>query len=145
MVEVEVSVDIDRPVHDVFVFVEDETNMPAWDADLVKATRTSDGPVAVGSTFHLDIKPFMGATQGDGTVVAHEVDRLIELQFDMGRMKPHVWHRFETSTHGTRFIRRVEVAPGGILKLMSPMMGPMIRKRNVAYLAKLKVLLEQPS
>jgi uncharacterized protein YndB with AHSA1/START domain len=66
LIKVEVSTTIDRPVEEVFRFVEDETNIPKWDNDLLKATKTSDGPIGPGTTFHLDIKPFMGATEGDG-------------------------------------------------------------------------------
>jgi Polyketide cyclase / dehydrase and lipid transport len=68
LIRVEVSTTIDRPVEQVFRFVEDEANIPKWDSDLLKATKTSDGPIGAGTTFHLDIKPFMGATEGDGRV-----------------------------------------------------------------------------
>jgi uncharacterized protein YndB with AHSA1/START domain len=144
MVSVEVSTEIDRSVHDVFLYVENEGNMPRWDADLITATKTSEGPTAVGTTIHLDIKPFMGATEGSGRVIGYEPDEKVELQFDMGRMKPHVWHLFEPSPSGTgtRFTRRVEIDPAGLMKLMAPMMRSMIRKRNVQYLSKLKELLE---
>jgi uncharacterized protein YndB with AHSA1/START domain len=143
MVNVEVTTEIDRPVHDVFDFVQNEANMPAWDSDLIKAERTSPGPMGLGSTFHLDIKPFMGATEGTGEVVGYEPDKKIELQFRMGRMDPHIWHMFEPTAHGTKFSRRVQISPKGVLKLMTPMMGRMMTKRNQQYLSKLKLLLEQ--
>jgi hypothetical protein len=53
VVRVEVWTLIDRPVEEVFRFVEDEANIPKWDSDLLKATKTSDGPIGVnpcGST-----------------------------------------------------------------------------------------------
>ncbi len=142
MVSVEVSTSIDRPVGEVFRFVENEDNIPKWDDDLIKATKTSEGPIRQGSTLHLDIKPFMGATEGDGRVLAHQPNEIIELQFDFGKLKPHVFHLFETQGHSTRFTRRVEIEPPGIMKLMQPMIKAQIRKRNVAYLAKLKSLIE---
>lgn len=142
MVSIEVSTEIARPVHDVFVFVEDEAHMPEWDDDLVKATRTSAGPTAAGSTFHLDIKPFFGSTEGRGEVVGYEADKLIELRFEMGPINPHVWHRFEATANGTRFTRRIEVEPKGPLKVMAPMIGRMLKKKNQAHLARLKAILE---
>jgi uncharacterized protein YndB with AHSA1/START domain len=90
VVHVEVSTVIDRPVADVFRYVEDEANIPKWDSDLIAARRTSDGPMGAGTTFHLDIKPFMGATEGDGRVLSYRPNELIELQFDFGRFKPRV-------------------------------------------------------
>lgn len=141
MVQVEVAT-IERPVGEVFRFVEDEANIPKWDADLLKATKTSDGPIGVGTTFHLDIKPFMGASEGDGKVLSYRPNELIELQFDFGKMKPHVYHLFAEQGGSTRFTRRVEVEPSGALKIMQPMMKRMIHKRNVEYLATLKRLIE---
>lgn len=143
VVNVEVSTTIDRPVDEVFQFVEDEANIPKWDDDLLTVTKTSDGPIGVGSTFHLDIKPFMGSSEGNGRVLNHRPNEVIELQFDFGKMKPHVFHMFEGQGSSTRFTRRVEIDPPGLMKLMQPMMKGMIRKRNVAYLQKLKQLLER--
>src|SRR5262245_62822038 len=95
MINVEVSTTILRPVEHVFAFVQDENNIPKWDPDLLKATKTSAGPTGKGTTFHLDIKPFMGETQGSGEVIGYEPNRRIELQFVMGKLKPHVFHLFE--------------------------------------------------
>jgi len=145
VVQVEVSTVIDRPIEDVFRFVEDEHNLPRWDDDLIKATKTSDGPIGTGTRFHLDIKPFMGTTEGEGEVVDHQPNDVIELRFDMGKMKTHVHHLFDVQGKSTRFTRRVEVQPEGFLKMMQPLMKGMIQKRNVAYLAKLKSLIESES
>ncbi|MCA1701771.1 MAG: SRPBCC family protein [Actinobacteria bacterium] len=135
---VEVSTRIDRPVDEVFRYVEDETNISKWDSDLVSATKSSDGPTDVGTTFHLDVKPFMGVTEGDGRVVAYRKDELIELLFDLKKMESHVSHIFKPEADSTTFTRRVEVVPRGFLKVMQPMMKGMIRKRNSEFLAALK-------
>jgi uncharacterized protein YndB with AHSA1/START domain len=122
--------------------VKDENNIPKWDPDLLKATKTSEGPVGKGTTYRLDIKPFMGETQGAGEVVAYEPDQRIELQFSMGKMKPHVFHLFEPAGNGTKFTRRIEMQISGFMRLMEPLMGPMLRKKNAGYLATLKKLIE---
>lgn len=142
MVLVEVSTSIDRPVEQVFRFVEDETNIPKWDSDLIKATKTSEGPIDVGTTFHLDIKPFMGVTEGDGRVLSYRPNELIELLFDLKKMQSRVSHTFRADGDSTQFTRRVEVEPRGFLKIMQPMMKGTIRKRNVEFLATLKRLVE---
>lgn len=142
MINVEVSTTIEKPVSEVFAFVRDEHNIPKWDPDLLTVTKTSDGPIGKGTTFNLEIKPFMGETEGHGEVLAYEQDQRIELQFVMGKLSPHVFHLFEPAAGGTRFTRRVEMQPTGVMRLMSPLMGPMMRKRNVTYLATLKQLVE---
>jgi uncharacterized protein YndB with AHSA1/START domain len=142
MIDVSVNTSINRPVEEVFRFVEDGDNMPRWDPDLIRATKTSEGPMAVGTTFHLDIKPFMGETEGTGSVIAYEPNKLIELQWDMGKLKPHVYHIFTDDGARTTFTRRIHMDPSGVLRLMQPMMRRMIRKHNVQYLATLKRLIE---
>lgn len=142
MVRVEVSTTIDRPTDQVFAFVEDEANIPKWDSDLIKSTKTSEGPTDVGTTFHLDIKPFMGVTEAEGSVVAYRENELIELLFDLKKMESHVSHIFRSGGNSTHFTRRVEVEPRGFLKFMQPMMKGMIRKRNNEFLATLKQLIE---
>jgi uncharacterized protein YndB with AHSA1/START domain len=142
LINVEVSTTIDKPVAEVFAFVQDERNIPRWDPDLLKATKVSDGPIGVGTKFHLQIKPFLGQTEGHGEVVAYEPQRRIELQFAMGALSPHVSHLFEPTASGTRFTRRVEMRPGGFFRLLSPLLAPVIRRRNVNYLATLKQLVE---
>jgi uncharacterized protein YndB with AHSA1/START domain len=138
MIEVEVSTEINRPVNEVFEYVKDEANIPKWDDDLIKATKTSEGETRVGSTFHLDIKPFMGVTSGEGKVVGFEPNRLIEMDWDLVKMKSRVAHIFESHGDSTSFVGRVQVSPGGFMKLMQPMMKSMIRKRNHKFLATLK-------
>lgn len=142
MIDVQVDTVINKPLGEVFDFVKDEANMPRWDDDLVKATKTSDGPTQKGSTFHLDIKPFMGQTQGDGEVVGYEEGRLVELKFHMGKFHPHVFHMFEAQGDATKFTRKVQIEPPGLMRLMAPMITKRITKQNVRYLAKLKSLVE---
>jgi uncharacterized protein YndB with AHSA1/START domain len=142
MIDVEATINIDRPVGEVFAYVQDENNIPKWDPDLLKATKTSSGLIGKGTTYHLDIKPFMGETKGSGEVVAYEPNRRIELQFVIGKLKPHVFHLFEPAGSGTKFTRRVEMQPSGFMRLMSPLMRSMMKKKNVAYLSTLKRLVE---
>lgn len=142
MVRAEVSTTIDRPIREVFEYVREAQNIPKWDEDLLKVVKTSEGEFAIGTQFHLDIKPFMGETEGHGEVVGYDPEKMIELKFEMGKLKPHVWHLFAKEGPATRFTRVVEIEPQGFMKLMAPMMGRMIRKKNLGYLAKLKSLLE---
>lgn len=45
------SIDIDRPVEEVFDFVADQTNEPLYDPQMISSTRTTDGPLGVGTPF----------------------------------------------------------------------------------------------
>ncbi len=52
MITVERSFDIDRPPAAVFTYLSDFTHTEAWDPGTVSTTRTDDGPLRVGATFH---------------------------------------------------------------------------------------------
>jgi uncharacterized membrane protein len=51
VIEAELATVIERPVHDVFAYVVDFTNLPAYDRWVESVSRTSDGPIGVGSTW----------------------------------------------------------------------------------------------
>jgi len=51
MAKIDTSVVIDRPAETVWKFVIDPSNAPKYDPDIISAKQTSDGPVAVGTTF----------------------------------------------------------------------------------------------
>jgi uncharacterized membrane protein len=52
VIELKNEIVIDRPREEVFDFVSTFENVPKWNKYIHKVTKTSDGPVGVGSTFH---------------------------------------------------------------------------------------------
>jgi len=50
MTKIEASVLVDRPVEEVWRFVNDFPNAPKWDPDLIECKVTSEGPIGVGTT-----------------------------------------------------------------------------------------------
>ncbi len=59
MITVERLVEIDRPVEPVFAYLSDFTHTEQWDPGTVRTSRTDDGPLRVGSTFH-NVSMFRG-------------------------------------------------------------------------------------
>ena len=56
MAKIEVSTTVDRPPETVWRFLFDPANAPRYDPDIISAKQTSDGPVAVGTTFEANRK-----------------------------------------------------------------------------------------
>jgi uncharacterized protein YndB with AHSA1/START domain len=56
MAKFEASVLIDRPVEEVWKFMVDMSNGPKYDPSVISAKQTSDGSLAVGTTFEVDRK-----------------------------------------------------------------------------------------
>ena len=44
-------IDIERPIEDVFAYLADFENIPAWNYAIVETEKMSDGPVGVRTTY----------------------------------------------------------------------------------------------
>jgi uncharacterized protein YndB with AHSA1/START domain len=53
MVSETASVRIERPAEQVWDYFTDVANDPEWNPSAIKARKTSEGPLGVGSTFHV--------------------------------------------------------------------------------------------
>jgi len=138
---VDTTITIARLPADVFAFVADIRNDPAWHTDVLDV-RSSTDVVGKGTVFDVKVKPSMGVSEGTLTVARFEPDAVIEFQGQMGKMAPTVTHMCEPVGDGTRLTRRVELEPPGIMRLGTPMIRRMIAKDNAGFLANLKRLLE---
>lgn len=143
MIDTSDSVTIGRPVEEVFAYVTDTSNDPAWHTDVLAARKTSDGPIGVGTTWHLQFKPFMGVSEGPSEVIAFEANRKEVLRGEAGPMEPTLTYLFEPADGGTRFTRRVQIRISGWVRLMTPMMKLMVPKRNRGFVENLKQVLER--
>jgi uncharacterized protein YndB with AHSA1/START domain len=143
MVDRSDSIVIDRPVEEVFAYVADVTNDPAWHTDMLEARKTTEGPIAMGTAWHTRFKPSMGISESDMEVVSFEPNRVLAMKGEVGPMHPTLTYRFEPAEGGTKFTRRVQISVSGWMKIMQPVMSLMIPKQNQGFLANLKRVLEQ--
>jgi uncharacterized protein YndB with AHSA1/START domain len=144
MIAFEVTESFARPPAEVFAFVSDVRNEPQWHTDVLGAKLTGGTSVGKGSRFAVKFKPFMGQSEGAITVVEYDAPRRVVFRGRMGKMEPTVIHIVEPDDGGSRFTRRFEMEPHGLLRLMAPLMGGMFRKQNAGFVANLKRVLEGP-
>ena len=143
MIEVARSTTINRSVAEVFAYVSDVSHEPAWHTDVLEARQTSEGPIGIGTTFLIRVKPSMGVSEGVAEVIGFEPNRRQVMRGEMGRMRPTITDLCEPADGGTKFTRRIQIEVSGLMGLMLPLMGPMIGKRNAGFVANLKQVLEQ--
>jgi uncharacterized protein YndB with AHSA1/START domain len=143
MIDTSDSVTINRPVDEVFAYVTDTSNDPAWHTDILEVRKTSEGPIGTGTTWHTRFKPSMGVSEGDMEVVAFERSRMEVMRGVVGPMQPTLTYLFEPADGGTRFTRRIQIKVSGIMRVMEPLMRLMSPKGNAGFLANLKRVLEQ--
>ncbi len=141
MIQATASQTIDRPIQDVFAFVSDAANEPRWHTDVLEVHPSSDVPVAPGATSRWVVE-FMGRKDMQMRVAELKPNQREVLQATSGPMLPTITYLFEPDNGGTRFTRKVEVQPAGLLRLMEPMMRGMVTKRNAGFVANLKRVLE---
>ena len=136
------SVDIAASPEEVFAWLSDFERNPQWQGGMKSARFTSEGPVAVGSTYE-QVASFLGRRiETTFEVVAFEADRSITIASTSGTFPITVTRSVEPIEGGTRVHADVAGEPGGLFKLAGPLLARMVRKSVDGDYARLKELLE---
>jgi uncharacterized protein YndB with AHSA1/START domain len=142
MIRVEKSGIIERPVEEVFAYIGDQTNAPAWQSGLVEVRRTTEGPLGVG-TKHTLIRMFMHRRmEAENEYVAYEPNRRITFKVTSGPMRAEASYLFEAVAEGTRVTSTIEMDASGLLSLAEPLIAAGLRREVNAAIPVLKDLLE---
>jgi uncharacterized membrane protein len=144
LIDVETSVEIARPVQEVFAFVADQTNAPQWQTDLHEVRRLTDGPIGVGSE-HEFVRTFAGRRLASrNRFVAFEPGRYVKFEIPSGWISGTASYRTEASSSaGTVLTSRMEFRVRGPLSLLEPVLSRLLAKNSRRDEQRLKGLLEQ--
>jgi uncharacterized protein YndB with AHSA1/START domain len=143
MITTRVTVDIDRPVDEVFAFVADPANFPSWAGALVKESRqTSAGPVGVGTTF-TQVNMLMGRRfVSEMRVVTHDPPYRYEYVTTAGPIRFAGHYTFAPTGSGTRFTSVDQSQISGWLRYLQPLLQPFAQHQIKVNLSKLKAVIE---
>lgn len=141
MIVGESTVTINRAVEDVFAYVSEAKNEPIWHHDVIDVRTTSDGPMELGTRLAWTVR-FAGTEDYAIEVSDLEPNRLLRLTTSEGRGHPTLTHWFEPVEDGTRYTRRVEIQPEGLLRVLQPIMRLQAPRRNARWAQNLKHILE---
>ncbi|MGD2051973.1 MAG: SRPBCC family protein [Acidimicrobiia bacterium] len=136
------TLDIERPVEDVYAYVSDLTHTPEWNGAITAAAKTSPGPVAIGTRYRLARSLPRHDTEML-EIVALQPPRRIEVQGALARLPARLSYELEPTEAGTRLVNRVELDPQGPLRLLGPIVAGRIRGGVAGNLAALKRILER--
>jgi uncharacterized membrane protein len=139
------SVVIARPVPEVFAFVADHENLPAWTVGVKEAERLTEGPPADGSRYRV-----VGRLLGRSVESSYQVTAFEPGHGFAGTMTSPVFgfserYRFESAGDATRVSMTATVEPRGTFRLLTPIMTAGVRRQVKADHRRLKALLEQPA
>jgi uncharacterized protein YndB with AHSA1/START domain len=145
-IAVELEVEIERPVDEVWAFVSDVTRLPEWVGEFERVVIESGAPVGKGTVFRYTVLP--GHRSSTMELVEWEPGRRFAwdgppLPWAGGGGRPRGW--FEVHRAGedrTRLVTHFEPELTGTMALMSPYLRRWLRKQRTQDTERLKRLLE---
>jgi uncharacterized protein YndB with AHSA1/START domain len=140
---IEGEIVIKQPVETVFDFVADERNEPRFNPQMLRVEQTTPGPIGLGTRFRAG---FSGRGRTVEMVIeftAFDRPRRLASSTRMSAMDVHGTLTFEPVPEGTRMRWSWELAPRGLLKLLTPVVARMGRRQEEAIWAGLKRVLEE--
>ena len=143
-VTLEHEVEIRRPVGEVFNFVSDTEHLPAWMAGVKRVSRSSPGPVGIGTTYRVVAKMLGRRVDSTYEITAYEPDKLVS-----GRMTSPLFafeetYRFEPEDPDRTVVHvAAEVTPNGPLRFLGPLLGLAMQRQVQADHRRLRSTLER--
>jgi carbon monoxide dehydrogenase subunit G len=132
------TIRVERPADEVFAFVSDASNNPRWQKGMKSCTWTSDGPIAVGSTYDQAAR-FLGRDIISTFVVTDlQPGRSISIETTKSTFPIQVTRSVEPDAEACLVTAHIRGQPGGLLKLFSGLVPASVRKDY----ARLQELLE---
>ena len=142
MASYEHTVEIRRPVDEVFAFVTQPLNYPRWQPSLVELRAHSPGPLRVG-TEATEVRRFLGRElETTWTCVEHEPYARSAIESADGPVPFRGTFVLEPLGGSTRFTWTVETS-GAASRLGGPLLGRATRSELAANVGRLKELLER--
>jgi len=142
---VEAEITVERPRPEVFAYIARAERLPEYVTEFAWVKQISDGEPARGVAYSYK----MARGQAEGTFEWTEFEPHAKLawhgppaQTGPGSMEPGGWWELSDAGAGTRVKLVMAPKPGGLFKLMSPLMSMGMRKGNAKALQRLKERLE---
>jgi uncharacterized protein YndB with AHSA1/START domain len=142
MPEATSTVDIRRAPEQVFAFLADGENNRRWRSGVLDIRHKSGQ--GQGAIYEQGVRgPFGRRVPADYEVTAYEPDRRLAFRAIAGPVRPEGSYELTPLNGGTRVTFALHYTPGGLAKLMTPMVARTMRA-EVAQLDRLRAVLEEP-
>ena len=143
MIDLETTVEITRPVAEVFAFVADQTNAPQWQNGLHEVRRLTEGPIGAGSQ-HVFVRRFAGREIASrNRFVAFEEGHYVRFEIPEGWLTGQAEYVTEPSPSGTVLTSRMQFHAHGFAALLEPLLSRVLARDSRRDEERLKRLLER--
>ncbi|HWX74472.1 MAG TPA: SRPBCC family protein [Solirubrobacteraceae bacterium] len=146
--QIESEITVARPRAEVFDHIARGELLPEYVVDFAWVRQSSEGAPARGTTYAYKMK----RGQAEGTFEWTEFEPHTKLAWHgppaksgPGSMEPAGWWELTDAGEGTRIKLVMAPKPGGLFKLMAPLMAKGMSKGNTQALERLKAQLESDS
>jgi uncharacterized membrane protein len=140
---VEQSIEINRPLPEVFIYVPDVDNYPDWMAHVLEVRKDTPRPPQQSDRFIVAIKSVGRRFGTPYERTSYEANRRYTDRAVGGPIPNQWWqYTFEEMPGGTRLTRAVDAQPGGLLKLLEPLQKRAAERQLRKDLRRLKDVLE---
>ena len=136
------TVTIARPPAEVFAFLADFGNIPAWNYAITQTTKISPGPAGVGATYR-QIRTVPRRGQESFEVTIFEPPGRVAVHGQIGPFQATTSYLLEPVAGGTRLTNEVALEPTAVLlRALGPLAVPKVKMAVARNLAALKQILE---
>jgi hypothetical protein len=136
------TVTIRRPIEDVFGFLADFENIPTWNYAILRTSKTSAGPVGVGTTYR-QIRSLPSRAEEGFEVTVFEPTSRLEIHGEMGPFTATISYLLKPLGDGTCLTNTVDLEPAsGALRLLAPLAASRVKTAVATNLDALRQLLE---
>ena len=142
MATLDFSIEINRPLEEVFAFVSNPENMPRWSSTGSEVKITSAGPIGVGTTYRSVVTILGRRIEVEVEITEYEPNRSFAQKSKSGPFPVESRTTFERVDGGTRVNSTSVAEPGGFFKLAEPLLVRMVKRQFEADFANLKDLME---
>ncbi len=142
MIKIEINLEINRSLPEVFAFLTDHENDSKWRSGVIESKKTSEGPVGVGATGS-EMLQFLGRRMETSyEVTEYEQDRKLGFKTTSGPVPMEGGYSLESSGSGTKLDFTIQGDAGGFFKLAEPILARMVKRQVESDFGNLKDLLE---
>ena len=141
MVTIEIGVEIERPVEEVFAHLTDPAKTPQWKPAVLESRVEPPGPLRVGTKIHT-VLTFLGRRLEGTAEVTELVPNHKLVQKTDSPFPLEMTYLAEPTAGGTKVTVEAVVEPGGFFKVAEPVLGRIAKKQGLAELDALRKLLE---
>ena len=138
-----VAVVISRPRDEVFAFLADARNRPQWDESVDSEELTSPEPIGVGTTVRTKLRSMGRDYEYTWEVVEHHPPHRMRIESRSGPFPTTLTYALSDAAGDTYVEFSVAGRPGGLLRLLQPLIAHNTQKNLDRGFERLKQLLER--